>query len=58
MLSATSGGVSIVSFVFVISMTVKVISLSLGLIFSYSYGVDKKEKDTQQSCFIRKKEGK
>ena len=58
MLSATNGGVSIVSFVIVISVTVKVISLGLSLIFCYSYGVDKKEKDTQQSVFIRKKEGK
>ena len=58
MLSATSGGVSIVSFVIVICVTVKIISLGLGLIFFYSYGVDKKEKDTQQSGFIRKKEGK
>lgn len=58
MLSATNGGVSIVSFVIVICVTVKIISLGLGLIFFYSYGVDKKEKDTQQSGFIRKKEGK
>ena len=58
MLSATSGGVSIVLFVIVICVTVKIISLGLSLIFFYSYGVDKKEKDTQQSGFIRKKEGK
>ena len=57
-LSATNGGVSIVSFVIVISVTVKVISLGLSLIFCYSYGVDKKEKERQQNCFIRKKEGK
>ena len=51
MLSATSGGVSIVSFVIVISVTVKVISLGLSLIFCYSYGVDKKEK-TRSKVFL------
>ena len=62
-LSATSGGVSIASFTIVIATPVEITTTSLGFIFSFSNGISKiisktKEKQTQQNCFISKKQTK